>query len=1858
MNDHTIPNDHEGDVGDRNVARLLGQAYDPVDPDPQFAGDIQAKMLSAAEAAGPDERHALLDAPGPIVRETPSLWRRVPVRFWAAAMLLLAVNVAGLMWIHHDVTRLPEQSVRVLTALPTGPVDQTDRFSLTFDEPLASPDVVGTTPEAALFVIEPRPAGKWVWAARDRLEYLLDEQLPPGRVYNIRAADDVELRTGRTLIGESTFTFQTRALRLDAYRLATADRTHANVELTFNQPVDPAELTRHLAAIDSASRKGLKPVVLTTQVSPDMTLRCTVPPSRKLALTLDAKLAGHGGQLALGKAREVYLPIPEQFTITSTRVFRPSLNRLVEVDLRTSSEPDRKQKPPKITVSPAVENLSVRFFYQGLEIYGKFECGKRYTATVPGTLVSADGQTLGQAHTVSFDIPDRRPAVRFATHGGILTPKGNLGAELTAVNVSGLDLSAYRMHANNLVMHLRGTYPSRTGRQVAKKSVPLDITRNTPETMLVDLDGLLQGPRGIYKVTARAKGHHWTSSNTTVMVTDLGITTKTYRNGMEVWVTGLSTAKPVRGATVRAISHNNQVLAEAATDADGIARLTYSDSNPDGRPWLITAETDDDLSYLRPADHQWVIDDVDSGGKAHPRTYDVMLYTERGVYRPGDTMHLTGIIRDGRGRTPESFPVEIGVRRPDGKQILTLTVQPGDDGQGVFHADVPTGEDWQTGRYHFRASLPGSRQVLGSAGALVEAFVPVRMEVRATPSARRFGPADKREIDISARYLWDQPAAGLGVAVTGTFKSIPYTSRQYGDYVFRRAAKVRRVSIPQVRGTLDDSGRATIELALPKKSPPDLLAGTVSTSVTEPGGRSVSANAPVVIDTLDVHVGMRLPDGKVAPAGKDLTVDWVRVTGSDVPAAPTAMVFALSRIEHDCTLKIVNRRHVWKSVERAIPVTRRELAPSAGGTVSFKCPQPGRYRITMSGGERDPAAAVCEFHATDGQRGPETLPMNRPSRVEIVLDKPAYRPGETAKVLVRSPVSGTMLLTVEADRVIARRIVQLTEGVARLDLAVPADLRGGAFVTATVIRAIDPADEKWLPHRAMGMARLSTTHESKRLDLAVKAPAKARPGAKVAVTVRMPTPADPARPPMVHLWAVDEGILLTTAFKTPAPLEHFLAPRAAAVASADLFSRLMPDHRRPASMTRIGAGGDEDGLDALRRNPVPSRHRAPAVLWRTMAPAGADGTLTVELPLPQMTGELRLMAVAVDGDRYASAQAPLTVTAPLVVEIAAPRFAAPGDTFDVPVKFFNTTDKPMALATEVDPAGPIEIVTELAGITVAPGRAVTQWLKARAVSVGHVDLTVRATQTNAQGAPVKARSVAALPIRPASVPHVETLLRDFDAGATLAIQVPDRFARGTTRTRIEISPRPTIQLRPAIEKLIRYPYGCVEQTTSRLYGILYAPDLIALDTPDDARSARAADMVNAGIFRLWSMQTPSGGLAYWPGGRRADAWGTAYAAGFLLEARAAGYKIDTQFSAPLTRYLERLLDGDEEIDDNTRALICRTLAVFHRPQRGWMARLAERLDKLDIAGRAHLAAAYLAVGRRDRAWAMLPDDTLQQVVRTTTQGRLTNRARQEAVLLSVLLDLDAEHAWVARLARSLNAARQTGAWSSTLSNAAALAALARYETLMSADPAEFAGTVKAGEGKPQAFDHTGPAAFSFGPDVGAITLKAAGKGKVYVTATTEGLGRPDLVKPYDRGLTVRRRWLDRKGKPVEPGTLSVGDLVHVEISLARPVGAAEVHNIAVVDALPAGMEVENPRLVTSVRWQADGDDEPDVPDRIEFLDDRVVLFATARGDKQVFRYALRVTSAGRFALPAIQASCMYDPAVASMGETGQLEISR
>ncbi len=1773
-----------------------------------------------------------------------------PGRRLLVVSVFAVINIAGIVWIHHDLMH-SRAKVDVLSATVLSSRLMPDRLEVVFDQPMVPPDRVLQTEPAELFTISPPLPGVWRWSNRDAVQFLPEQRFPPGRILRLEPTLQIRRTTGKSLKTRTPLTVETQRLKLEQWTVRPADANEGRIRFVFNQPVDPKAFMACAGFHDVETRTPLDPLrCLTTRPSREIEVIVPRRPLQQFTVAITEGLTGHDAELGLAEPVTIEATMPEGFALLHAHAGQPDLDGTADVALEFTRELDLRQELPSITTVPAVDGLQAQRHWRSLVLTGRFRPGARYEIMIPATVLSKDGPTLGREVSAAVEIPEYEPRLVLTHHSGILSPFGNLTLDARAVNVDGIELDAWRVHANNLVQHLQGSDVDSTSRQTASKTIDVNMTSNVPTDLQLDLKGLLTQKTGIYRVRATPLNNRWAGSRAIVSITDLAITVKAESQGAMVWVTSLRTGKPVSKARVRAMSYNNQVLARAETDAQGIARLQLAGAHPDGGMWVITAEKGSDLSYLLPQDNQWVLDEMKQTGRPFCGNYEAMLYTERSVYRPGDTVYLTGILRDRSGAVTPVFPLAVQVNRPDGRQVDEHIIQRRQDDQGVFHAQFETREDAQTGPYVFTARIPGSSGSIGQTTALVEAFVPVRMEVQAKAHADRFGPGQTPAVHVEARYLWDEPASGLPVSVEGILAPIVFSCEEYAEYCFGELDADPPIALDPTRSELDPNGQADVQVVLPQTLKPGLYRLMLSATVTEPGGRSVSRNLSVVVDRLDRHIGIKTPVGRVVRAQEAAAADWIVVSGAGAVVEANELTMSLARLTYEASMQRVNDQWVWKSVETAVPVIADKPVgrEASQGRFDITCPEPGTYRLMLTetgSGSCSQMRLTCSNRYGDS---PEVA-MDRPEALTIVADKDTYHPGEQARVVVSSPIRGTMLLAVETDYVLQTFLADVNDGAADVNVPITEAMRGSVFLTASVIRPVDPADKTWQPHRAMGGLQLQIDQSSRRLGVQIDVPGQARPGESTAVVVDTGALDDPNRPRLVHVWAVDEGILLASVHRTPDPYTFFLGPRRLGVSTSDVFYRLLPDHLRPTGIARIGADGFD--LDSLRRTPVPTRQRKAAVVWREMVATDAQGQARFEMEWPDLIGQMRLMAVVVDGDAYGHADKPITLRAPLMIEASWPRCVAPDDLFEAPVKLFNTTEGNLRVDLTVDVNGPVvmEGMNPPVTIELAPGRPCSRVLKLRATQTGPAQVHITGRGRPDAGEVIEAHHTGQLSVRPAAALHSTVELMSIPAGRRVELPLPQTMIPGTVRMTVSVSPAPSVQLAPALEKLIGYPYGCVEQTSSRLFAMLYASAIL-----DDSRRQMLDIRVRRGIDRLESMQTHSGGLSCWPGDPEAYLWGTAYAAGCLLEADTAGYEIDKQFLKALMGYLKPKLGlvGEDTPDLNTKALICRVLAAFGDPPHGWMARLAEQADRLDIAGRAHLAGAYAAVGELSRGLSLLPALPSGAIVSTSTAGRLTSQVHQDAVWLSVLLDIDPNSPMTAHLAGELDKRRKGGEWGSTLNNASAIAALAKYQARMAPQsPPQFEGALQANTGQSMAFDHNQPATGVFEHVDRPISLSSTGTGTLYLTVVAEGLMKPGSVGPYNQGLFVARRWVDAKGLPMDPNAITVGDLVHVETTLWTT--GQTVGNIAVVDTLAGGLEVENPRLDTSSSAARRAGDEAD---HVEFLDDRVVLFCSAAGRERCFRYSLRAVTAGAFDLAPIQASCMYDPAIASMGSGGRVVI--
>jgi len=765
---------------------------------------------------------------------------RQALSFRGFAIAILVLNAIGLYWIRREVRAGSAAGVWVERVSPTECAEETAQLAITFSRAVAPLDAVGETLAESPFQLEPHQRGHWRWQRPDLLTFVLGERLPPGRVFTLSATPHFEDLTGFALEGQTRFEVRTSALSVRSVQVEGVEEEVVVLGFRFDQPVAPADLLEHLEVRGIATRGAppqLEPFSLevsTTEARADSHLQVEVQRGEDpcLRVTLRAGLVGDGARLGLAEERSWDLELPDRFSLLSATGWASSRENRCTVTIRFSERLAIEQELPPIGFDPPVEGVRQHVSGRQIVAEGPFECGRDYRVRVGGTILSQGGKTLGQGGELTVAIPARDPDLFFPDDCGVLSPEGNLELALGVTNLTGVELSASRVHENNLVSHLHGECPSYTSRDLGTKKSALGLSPNEVHTTLIDLGTLLASPRGVYRIQAKATDEHWTRDWSLVRITDLSLNVKRERHGLLVWVTSLSKATPRAGIVVEALTANNQLLGGAVSDESGLAHLVLPDDHPDGDVFVVTARDDFDSTFLIPGQDRWVFDRVDTSGRPNGLELDCLLYAERGVYRPGDEVHLTGVLRDGEGGIPAgTVPLDLTVTRPDGQ-----------------------------GSYRFAVLRAGEERVVGATDALVEAFVPARIEVAAELVERGPGEeADAFAVEVDARYLFGRPAGGLPVTVTSYWRRVDFSSRAFPEFTFDEGTRHPSRSGEETAAVLDADGHARVPVPPPgAEEHPGLWRATLGATVTEPGSRSVTRRVEATWDGAETIAAERV----------------------------------------------------------------------------------------------------------------------------------------------------------------------------------------------------------------------------------------------------------------------------------------------------------------------------------------------------------------------------------------------------------------------------------------------------------------------------------------------------------------------------------------------------------------------------------------------------------------------------------------------------------------------------------------------------------------------------------------------------------------------------------------------------------------------------------------------------------------------------------------------------------------------------------------------------------------------------------------------------------------------------------------
>jgi len=958
-------------------------------------------------------------------------------------------------------------------------------------------------------------------------------------------------------------------------------------------------------------------------------------------------------------------------------------------------------------------------------------------------------------------------------------------------------------------------------------------------------------------------------------------------------------------------------------------------------------------------------------------------------------------------------------------------------------------------------------------------------------------------------------------------------------------------------------------------------------------------------------------------------------------------------VRNDWQTVISSEGNNYTYVSQKVPkiVLHEHMTISGTGTVFIFTPdQSGDYEVRVSRPGAD-SYVMEEFYAWGwGDTQNSSFEVNNEGNVQITTDKDSYTVGAPVKVLLTTPFDGKLLVTVERDHLIKYLYLNTVKKSASLTLQTDADYLPNVYITATLIR---PMDNNFMPLTvAHGYKPIMVNDPASYLPVSVSAVMHSRSKTRQIITVKTRPGAS------VTIVAVDEGILQVKDYQTPDPHGYFYQKQALQVKGYDIYPFLLPEITGKSS-----TGGDETAKQLqLRVNPDFVNRVRLVSFWSGIKVANGYGLIHFPIDIPQFSGDIRVMALAYDGNAFGSGDRHIKVSDPVVISTALPRFLSPKDTVLVPVTLTNTTGSGGLARITLICSGPLGVVggssrnAELgAG---AENRVLFKVYARQQIGAGKVTVSVRAmNQTFTDETDMSIRPPASLQHRSAS--------GQVKAGKSETFEVGGNFIPSTIHGKLVVSKSPVWLLAKHLDYLLKYPYGCVEQTVSAAFPQLYYDDMVrSLGGPGN--KLNPTYNVQQAIMKLQSMQLSDGGLSFWPteGMGEESWWGSVYAAHFLWEAKKAGYEVNSGALNHLFDYLKYKLQSREtvlyyyninqsrEIAPEEVPYSLFVLSLAGQPQLSTMDYYKANPEWLSLDGRYMLAAAFELSGQYKKYEQVLPPSFTGENANSSFGGSFYSYIRDEAISLYVLLETDPGNRQVGQLATQLSADMNQNPDLNTQESAFGFLALGKLARKVN----QTSATAFIHDGKGTLLGSTSGMDLSL--DIGnetnhQLTLTVNGKGTYYYFWDASGIPTDGSYKQEDSHIRVRRTYYDRNGQPIVGNLFHQNDLIVVKIAVStefrRP-----VDNVVITDMLPAGLEIENQRIskMPHEQWIRD----QTKADYTDIRDDRISFFTNLADTTSNFYYLLRAVSPGTFQLGPVQADAMYNGAYHSYNGAGIVRV--
>ncbi|MBY5409702.1 hypothetical protein HFO98_14735 [Rhizobium leguminosarum] len=1491
--------------------------------------------------------------------------------------------------------------------------------------------------------------------------------------------------------------------------------------------------------------------------------------------------------------------------------------------------------------------------------------GQSYKIGFRTGLPSSVDEPLDAPVSIDVYIKDRSQMVRFTGDSFVLPSTARRGIPIVSVNMSSANLKLYRIGDRAIAPLLTNSQflsqldgysaqniEDQSGELVWQGSIDIanELNKDIVTSFPVD-EALPERKPGIYVMTATAANgpaQEWDSQATQwFLVSDIGVTTYAGTDGLNVFTRSLASAKPIAGVELQLLAKNNEVLGTATTDENGRATFTAGLIRGTAAltPAVITARNGtSDYVFLDMTRAGFDLSDRGVTGRAAPGAIDVLTFTERGIYRAGETVHAQALARDTDGNAIENLPLTFIFSRPDGVEDRRIVSQTSN--LGGYTVDFPTQETAMRGTWTMNIYTDPKGSAIATKSFLVDDFVPDRTDMQIKTEAKEVGPDTPATITVSGKYLYGAPAAGLtlegDVVVKPTRESAAYKGFLFG-LADEEASEDSRLPIDGLP-ELDENGEASTDLTISElPATTQLLNATVYIRMQEAGGRAIERSLTIPVKNERASIGIKpefsddLPENSIA----NFTVIGVDANGQKQETKGLRWKFYS-----------LNRQYQWyregtawkyEPVYTAEQVSNGSVdATMDGGKISVPVGW-GRYRLEVESPDADGPTSSVEFDAGWFVTSTST---ETPDGLEIALDKDSYKIGETAKLKVTSRYGGELMVTSGTEKLVAVQNATIDETGGEVDIPVTADWGAGAYVTATLFRPGD-AQDSHMPMRSIGIKWLKVDPEQRALQVTLDTPEKMLPRGPLNIGLQV-AGAGANEDAYVTVAAVDVGILNLTRYEPPNPEDWYFGQRQLGLEIRDLYGRLIDGSLGATGKLRTGGDG---GAIALQASPPTQRLVA---FFSGPVKLDAEGKANVSFDIPQFNGTARVMAVAWSKSGVGHGVKDVIIRDPVVVTASLPKFLSPGDKANLRLDIANTDA----------PAGDYKLQltgNDAVGIEEASASQTTR-LEAGAKS--ELTLSLIGKQPGAGGVSINLSDASGLsldqtvdvPVRPASLPITERRVLALKPGAKLTVDknlLADSVLPGASIS-VNVTRSAAFDIPALLMTLDRYPFGCAEQTTSRALPLLYLAEVAkqaGMENDDDVKKR-----VQDAIYRVLSYQASAGSFGLW-GPDSGDVWLDSYVTDFLTRAREMKYDVPERAFVQALENLQNTLSYTTDIKGQGDQ-IAYAIYVLARNKKAAISDLRYYADTMindfpTPLAKAHIAAALALYGDAQRSKTIFLDALQMSEQSMVSRVNLSRTdygtiLRDGAAILALAAESRPVPPVIPELAKAVTKEWGRSKYRSTQEEAWMLLAA---RAIQGGDD----GLKVDVNGAP----HTGAYMAKISGDALSnhpLTLTNQTGDAVSAVVTTVAAPTVPLPAGGD-GFTIERTYYTLDGEEANVSEAKQNEryvvVIHVRETNTWP------SRIVITDLLPAGFEIDNPNLVDSAQMtNFDWIGEISAA-HTEFRYDRfVAAFNRAEGDEREFNvaYVVRAVTPGTYDHPAANVEDMYRPELSARTATGKMEV--